>query len=141
MMTGINSFSATTNRLTTASYDSADNMTFNPVGMQQTYNAENRLITYVDPLAGANNRTYAYDGDGRRVLKTITSNGKRTVFVYDAFGRLAAEYSESGSPGGGLQYRTTDHLGSTRAVTNVSGTVTAYYDYTPFGERITSLRL
>lgn len=113
--------------------------------MQQAYDAEGRLVSFIDPLSGANNRIYSYDGDGRRVLKQTNAafacshaSNTCTVYVYDAFGRLAAEYSEAAASGGGLQYRTTDHLGSTRAVTNGAGAVTAYYDFTPFGERLTS---
>ncbi|MBI1352711.1 MAG: hypothetical protein GC160_00085 [Acidobacteria bacterium] len=58
--------------------------------------------------------------------------------VYDAFGRLAAEYSNEASGGPtGLLYRFEDHLGSTRMVMRGS-TVEARYDYLPFGERIGS---
>jgi hypothetical protein len=51
------------------------------------------------------------------------------TFVYDAFGNLAAEY---GGPVGptGTQYLTSDHLGSTRLVTDSSGAaggVAAWY--------------
>jgi hypothetical protein len=33
-------------------------------------------------------------------------------------------------------YRITDHLGSTRLETSSNGTITAAYDYKPFGEQI-----
>ena len=45
-MPGINSFSTATNRLTTATYDAAGNMTIDPVGSAITYDAENRMMGY-----------------------------------------------------------------------------------------------
>ena len=62
-----------------------------------------------------------------------------TVFVYDAMGKLIAEYrSDSAQPpnGGGTSYLTTDHLGSTRVVTKQDKSVQARYDYLPFGEEL-----
>ncbi len=85
---------------------------------------------------------YAYDGLGQRVKRTTTIRGssETTVYVYDAFGRLAAEYSsvapEAGT--GGTFYRTEDHLGSTRLVTKQDQTVAECRDFFPFGERIGS---
>jgi RHS repeat-associated protein len=78
--------------------------------------------------------SYAYDGDGRRVSKTVS--GTTTTFVYDAMGQLAAEYG--GTPvSAGRQYVTVDHLGSTRLVTTTTGTVaTPPSDYLPFGEEL-----
>ena len=37
--------------------------------------------------------SYAYDGAGRRVMKTLGS--AVTVYVYDAFGTLSAEYGNT----------------------------------------------
>jgi hypothetical protein len=42
------------------------------------------------------------------------------VMVYDAFGRLAAEYGGTADPVG-TEYLTADHLGSTRLVTSSTG--------------------
>jgi RHS repeat-associated protein len=83
---------------------------------------------------------YLYDCEGRRVKKI--DNGGTTIFVYDVTGRLVAEYHSDPLPpvqgGGGTSYLTTDHLGSTRVVTNSTGGVKARYDYLPFGEEIGS---
>ncbi len=71
---------------------------------------------------------------------TIGGTSETTVYVYDAFGRLAAEYS-SVAPvvgSGGTFYRTEDHLGSTRLVTKQDQTVAECRDFFPFGERIGS---
>jgi YD repeat-containing protein len=57
------------------------------VAMMRTacYDAENRMISETD--ANGTTATYAYDGDGRRVSKTL--NGVTTTFVYDPQGQLA----------------------------------------------------
>lgn len=44
---------------------------------------------------GGGTETLVYDGLGRRVRKTLS--GATTVYVYDAFGQLTAEYSTAGS--------------------------------------------
>jgi RHS repeat-associated protein len=80
--------------------------------------------------------TYAYDGDGRRIKKTV--NGNTTTFVYDAMGQVAAEYGGEAPPAyeSGTRFLFTDHLGSTRLMANANGTQTKAYDYLPFGEEI-----
>jgi len=79
--------------------------------------------------------SYVYDGDGRRVQKTVGST--KTTFVYDAQGHLAAEYGGPTNPLSGTTYLTDDHLGSTRLVTNATGTALQRFDYAPFGEELT----
>ena len=75
------------------------------------YDAGNRQKS-VD--AGAlGSAAYEYDGDGRRVRKLTcatagpcrarTAGVVQTVFVYDAFGQLAAEYSTASASGGSLR--------------------------------------
>lgn len=104
------------------------------------YDAENRMSS-----AGgghtAGGTSYAYDGDGRRVRKS-TAGGEETVFVYDAAGRVVAEYSNLVEPRG-TRYMTQDHLGSTRAVTDAQGNAHSNggaggsrHDYLPFGEEV-----
>ena len=66
-----------------------------------------------------------------KVTPTVTE-----TYVYDAFGKLAAEYSTAALTGGGTFYRTTDHLGSTRLVTKQDKSDADCYDYAPFGEEI-----
>jgi len=70
------------------------------------------------------------------VIKTVGST--TTVFVYDAGGRLAAEYGGPANPLSGTTYLTGDHLGSTRMVTNAAGAVVSRYDYAPLGEELTA---
>jgi RHS repeat-associated protein len=82
--------------------------------------------------------TYGYDGEGRRVKKTVGSGV--TVFVYDASGQLSAEYSTTVVPQAQakVSYLTTDHLGSPRIVTDQDGGVISRKDFTAFGEEVTS---
>ena len=58
-----------------------------------------------------------------------------TVFVYDAQGELAAEYSSS-SPDTGRKFLFADGSGSTRLYAAENGAVVNCYDYLPFGEEI-----
>jgi YD repeat-containing protein len=87
-----------------------------------SYDAENRQTKL-------ESNVYSYDGAGQRVGKT-TANGT-TSYIYDAFGQLAAEYSSATTC-----YLSTDHLGSTRLVTDPYASVVARHDYAPFGQEI-----
>jgi RHS repeat-associated protein len=81
---------------------------------------------------------YAYDAEGRRVRKAV-SGAETTLFVYDAMGRVVAEYSNLRG-GGGTSYLTQDALGSTRVITGQSNAqgqvVKERHDYLPFGEEL-----
>jgi RHS repeat-associated protein len=118
-------------------YDPSGNQTADPLGRAITYDAENRQTAFAagvsldgEVLATA----YAYDGEGRRVLAAGPSS--RTVFVYDALSRLAAEYSDTTPPATGAHYLTADPLGSVRIATDDAGRVVSRHDYLPFGEEI-----
>ena len=132
-------FSAANNRLTTAlgfNYDAVGNVTKDPTTAAgaMVYDAENRQTSYTK---AAVTTSYSYDGDGRRVKK-VDSTGT-TVFVYNAAGQLVAEYTDAATSGTAtMSYLTTDHLGSTRVVTDGTGAVKARHDYLPFGEEIGS---
>lgn len=82
--------------------------------------------------------TYHYDGEGRRVKKIVGT--EVTVFVYDANGQLAAEYSTTVVPveQAKVSYLTTDHLGSPRIITDQNAAVISRKDFTAFGENVTS---
>ena len=85
-------------------------------------------------IANTGTVSYVYDGEGRRVQKTVAL--AVTNFVYDATGNLVAEYSNAAPQAAGTQYLFDDHLGSTRLVTD--GSTVKRYDYLPFGEEIPS---
>ena len=123
-------------------YDGAGNLTdvvVNPNSLHATYDAENRQVTTTTTISGPTTTaiTYSYDGDGKRVSKTVTS-GAITTYVYDAQGDLAAEYSTVSNPDSGTQYLTSDALGSTRLTTKGVSTpsVVSRSDYLPFGQEI-----
>jgi RHS repeat-associated protein len=112
-------------------YDAAGNQTLMNPQITLTYDAENRQT------AASGGYTYTYDGAGRRVMKV--GGGVTTVFVYDAMGELAAEYSNAANTSPCLTcYLSYDHLGTTRLVTDASGRVVSRHDYLPFGEEIPS---
>ena len=105
-------------------------------GNNVSYYPEGQVGSVVDGVSGATTY-YNYDGLGNRVVKGGPSG--TTVYVYDANNLLAAEYStvpQSASPCLTC-YVTTDHLGSTRLVTDQNGAVIARHDYAPFGEEVT----
>ena len=132
-------YNASTNRRVEVTnqlaYDAAGELTRHGA-WNLVYDAEGRIRQSTN--TGTSQTTdYAYDGAGNRVKKTVGTAS--TYFVYDAFGQLAAEYTSSGPSGtAATHYLTTDHLGSTRLVTDGSGAVVSRHDYLPFGEEAPS---
>jgi RHS repeat-associated protein len=131
-------FNGSTNRLTGSgiTYDNAGNLTAHPfltpgAGGGMVYNASNKMTQFT---ATGVSVSYRYDDKERRVRQD--SGGQTTIWVYDAFGQLAAEYATNLTMTQGVYYRTTDHLGSTRIVTNQSAAVVQRRDFFPFGEAI-----
>jgi RHS repeat-associated protein len=123
------------------SYDVAGNLILDADGRTFIYDAENKQTSFNGGLNFPNvSATYFYDGDGRRV-KRETAEGK-TVFVYDAMGKLVAEYTneERRPDEGGTKYLTEDNLGSPRVITDQNKTVVSRHDYAPFGEELTMAR-
>jgi RHS repeat-associated protein len=133
------------NQLAEYCFDAAGNLILNatcpapPFTPTYNYNAENQLIS----TAGV---TYTYDGDGKRVQK---SNGK--LYWYglgsdplvetDPSGNIPVEYVFFGGKriarrdsGGAVSYYLADHLGTSRIVTNSTGTVQDDADFYPFGK-------
>ncbi len=134
----------TQNRLVGFQYDAAGNL-INDGSHTYTYDAENRIIK----VDGGSTATYAYDADGLRVTKT--TGGSWTDYLYDLSSRQITEIIPNSWRtgyvyfGGGLlaQYQNSttsfvysDHLGSTRIVGNLNGTVHDSMDYLPFGEQM-----
>ncbi|MGD2250885.1 MAG: RHS repeat-associated core domain-containing protein [Candidatus Methanofastidiosia archaeon] len=95
---------------------------------------------------------YTYDGDGRRIKKTewIESLQEYHTFIYVYSGTDVA-YEKNVNTGqeatyiqgekgiiaktvnGLTEYYTTDHVGSTRLITDENGTILSETEYTPFG--------
>jgi len=100
--------------------------------------------------------TYAYDGTGLRMSKTV--GGTTTQFTWDEAGSLPLLLQEkaatanatsyiSGPDGlpveqidssGNPHFYAHDQLGSTRALTDTTGTVQATYTYDPYGNVVSS---
>ena len=94
--------------------------------------------------------TYAYNGDGLRMKKVVGST--TTTFTWDASGSIPLVVQETAgsnttsylygpgglpveqlSPSGAPLFYSHDQLGSTRLVTNASGTTQATYTFDPYG--------
>ncbi len=103
------------------------------------------------------NINFAYDANGRQVkaskanvpdaLTVYDALGNRVAtkiydvwqyMVYDAFGKLVAEYGIQSEGLGGVKYIQQDWQGSVRTVTNNSGIIVARTDHQAFGEEIQS---
>jgi RHS repeat-associated protein len=113
-------------------YDEAGNQERNKLGEVLAYDANNRQTSYT---TGSATTTYHYGPSGNRVKKVTPA--KTDIYVYDAFGKMAAEYSTVATTAPvGAHYRTVDHLGSARLVTLQDQSAFACYDYAPFGEEI-----
>ncbi|RMG06911.1 MAG: hypothetical protein D6735_03480 [Acidobacteria bacterium] len=82
-----------------------------------------------------------YANNKKCVKKIVPSTGETTIFVYDASGRLVAEYSTivANSTDAKVAYLTNDHLGSSRILTDANGSVISRRDFHPFGEEIGTL--
>ena len=136
----------------TYTYDDEGNtVTKTENGVTTTYrwDAENRLVSINQ---GDQVSEFYYDGLDRRVRiveKTadVVTSEKRFIWCgsqiceeRDATNQTLRHYFGNGETrtandaNPGNYYYTTDHLGSTRAVLDASGTVVARYEYTPYGD-------
>ncbi|MDI1454401.1 polymorphic toxin-type HINT domain-containing protein [Streptomyces sp. ATE26] len=132
------------NRATHTDYDTADptkNVTFTygygktvtGNGTTPTYKTQPHTATWISSNPSGKGSAYTYDGSGNTTVRdlpnttqdlvwtpenkldTITDDGKKTTYVYDAAGNRILENSSSGS---------TLYLGETELTTNASGTIT-----------------
>ncbi|MEO8649244.1 MAG: RHS repeat-associated core domain-containing protein [Acidobacteriota bacterium] len=109
-------------------------------GQRFVYDAESHQKEFFSASNSSStpDAVYEYDGEGKRIKKIVGT--EVTIFVYDAGGQLAAEYSTTIEPPSTAQvsYLTTDHLGSPRIVTDKNGGVISRKDFTAFGEEVIS---
>jgi len=127
---------------TVYAYDNDGNQTTDGT-TASTWNARGQLATTTRP---GQTSTYAYDGLGRRIAKT--AGGTTTGYLHDGnnviqelagttptanllIGGLDEVFTRTS--GGTSRSLLTDHLGSTLATTDTTGTVTGEYGYQPFG--------
>ncbi len=124
------------NKLVGTNYDSVGNTKIDANGQVFTYDAENKQVQ-VSTGSGIVG-LYFYDGDGKRVKKIAPLTNETTIFVYDAGGKMVAEYSTvtASQTEAKISYLTNDHLGSPRITTDATGKVISRRDFMPFGEEI-----
>jgi RHS repeat-associated protein len=124
------------NKLVGTNYDAVGNTKIDANGQTFTYDAENKQVQ-VNNANGIVGHYY-YDGDGKRVKKYVPSTSETTIFVYDASGKMVAEYSTvtASQSEAKISYLTNDHLGSPRITTDATGKVISRRDFMPFGEEI-----
>ncbi|MDQ3748275.1 MAG: hypothetical protein M3367_04540 [Acidobacteriota bacterium] len=119
-------------------YDLAGNLIKDARGKTFIYDGENHQTEVIEN--NISKGKYFYDGDGKRVKKIATINGQEetTIFVYDASGKMVAEYSTTVAPASAakVSYLTADHLGSPRIITDATGAVISRRDFMPFGEEV-----
>jgi RHS repeat-associated protein len=124
------------NKLVGTNYDSVGNTKIDANGQTFIYDAENKQVQ-VNNANGIVGQYY-YDGDGKRIKKFVPSTSETTIFVYDAGGKMVAEYSTvtASQSEAKISYLTNDHLGSPRITTDATGKVISRRDFMPFGEEI-----
>jgi hypothetical protein len=88
--------STTTNRITPQSgefyqYDAVGNLDEDRSGNTYSFDGENHQASFTNAGTTQAVGQYYYDGDGRRVKKVV--GNETTIFVYNAFNQLVAEYS------------------------------------------------
>ena len=124
-------YTSTTNRNTAFMYDAAGNQKTDGTH-NYTFNAANQ-ITQMD--AGA--AVYTYDGDGRRMKKTV---GTETIYYFYAMGVLVSEFSTTNTGATGAAstdrttYQTSDKLGTAVLFMAASGLVIENNRTLPYGE-------
>lgn len=124
------------NRFSTgATYDNAGNVTvdskFRNRKFQYDANNRQKQSRNLDDSGAVDS---IFDANGQRVATQIAGS-LTNVLVYDAMGKLVAEYSVTTAMGG-TQFIFNDPQSSPRTITSVQGTVIARHDYLPFGDDV-----
>ncbi len=124
------------NKLVGTNYDNVGNTSQDANGQTFVYDAENKQVQVSNATGIVG--IYAYDGDGKRIKKHVPTTNETTIFVYDASGKMVAEYSTivANQTDAKISYLTNDHLGSPRITTDATGKVVSRRDFMPFGEEI-----
>ena len=141
---------------TCMTFDAVGNLT-NDCGRTRVYDGNNKMVSAYDAGVAT---SYRYNADGQRTIKTVGTVS--TWNIYGMSGELIAEYPANGAVGSPqkeygyrgaqmllvydstetgtkqFQWLVQDHLGSTRMIVDLSGTLSGMkrHDYLPFGEEI-----
>ncbi|WP_369979305.1 RHS repeat-associated core domain-containing protein [Xanthomonas bundabergensis] len=125
------------------SYDDNGNL-LNDGSRSYVWDDRDRLIRIEQ--GGTAIASFSYDALGRRTAKT--ENGTTTQYLYDGLDAVQETQGSTVNPiltglgidqryarddNGGRTYFLTDLLGSTRLLTNASGSAVQRYDYDPYG--------
>jgi RHS repeat-associated protein len=136
----------------TIAHDANGNLTSSTVGTLSatlTYDQANRLTTGTLNGAQSTAYSYTYNGDGLRATAggwagaaTFTWNTQAGIpelladgtnyYIYGPAGHVIEQLDTAGNP----TYLFHDALGSTRTLTDTTGTVTAEYAYDPYGKTL-----
>lgn len=132
---GTGDIDKTTNRFRTeTTYDDSGSVIidnkFRDAGF--TYDANGRVVK-VSKTSEPDART-VYDGLGNRIATRV--NDIWRFSIYDAFGKLVAEYGERSDGLGGVKYIQQDWQGSVRTVANANGYIVRRNDHEAVGEDI-----
>lgn len=132
-----NQIDKNTNRFT-----SATGTTYNEAGVVVTdnkfrsmgfsYDANGRQVKATK--SNVADASSVYDALGNRVATKV--NDVWQFVIYDAFGKLVAEYGTQAEGNGGVSYVLQDWQGSVRASVNANGFIQARFDFTAFGEEV-----
>ncbi|OKA03094.1 RHS repeat-associated core domain-containing protein [Amycolatopsis regifaucium] len=90
--------------------------------------ADRRSTEKTDTPQGAVTTSHAFTRTALGVSRTVV-NGATTTYTHDTDGKLTAVTDTTGKHHNAI----TDYQGSVLALVNDTGTVTARYDYTPYG--------
>ena len=142
---------STPNRLDRTTGTGGQTYAYNQNGWMTARGANALTYDYRGLTTGYGSARYLMDPDRRRVKKTVG-----TAFTYYVRGpggnvlaeykgqSLSAKYVYAGSrriariTGDSASYYLADHLGSTRSLVDEAGSVTAAYDYWPYGKVLAS---
>lgn len=128
--------SKSTNRFTSnTTYDDAGQVVNDAKFRQMSfgYDANGRQIK-ASRTGAAPDAWTVYDASGNRVATKV--NNIWQYMVYNASGRLVAEYGQLADGVGGVKYVQQDWQGSVRTTTNNNGFVTARTDHQAFGGEV-----
>ena len=117
-------------------YDEAGNIIADPRFRDMIYGYDaNGRQDYSAQANGSSPVTVIFDGAGQKVA--TKASGYLSVSVYDAGGKLAAEYAQTTAPTTtNVDFVTNNYQGSTAVVTDNGGLVKSRHDYLPFGEEL-----
>jgi len=96
------------------------------------YDANGRMVKATK--ASVADAWTVYDALGNRVAAKV--NDVWRFMIYDAFGKLVAEYGQAEEGVGGVSYLQQDWQGSVRTVSNSNGYVISRIDHSAFGEAV-----